>query len=75
MWKTTRARECSRIEHFGVDAKEERSRVAHKQETREAHHRKEKHSKGRESGVAQKGKGTAEWHTVRRTRRHSKRGG
>jgi len=38
-------------------------------------HREEKRSKGRKSGAAQRGKGVAEWRTVRRTGRCSKRGG
>ena len=37
--------------------------------------RLEKHSKGRGSGMAQKGKSTAEQYTTRRVGTHSKRGG
>jgi len=37
--------------------------------------RLEKHSKGEESGAAQRGKSVAKRHTVRRTRKCSKRGG
>jgi len=37
--------------------------------------RLEKHSKGEESGTAQRGKSVAKQHTVRRTRKCSKRGG
>jgi len=37
--------------------------------------RLEKCSKRGESGAAQRGKSAAEWRTVRRTGRHSKRGG
>ena len=33
-----------------------------------------RHSKGRGSSVAQRGKGTAKWYTVKRTRKRSKRG-
>jgi len=35
--------------------------------------RLERCSKGRESSVAQRGKGVAKWRTVRRTRKHSKK--
>jgi len=41
---------------------------------RQCAHREEKCSKGRESGAAQRGKGTAKQRMVRRTRKHSKRG-
>ena len=34
----------------------------------------ERHSKGKEGGMAQRGKGAARQHTARRTGRHSKRG-
>jgi len=37
--------------------------------------RLEKHSKGGESSVAQRGKSAAKQHTVRRTGKHSKREG
>ena len=37
--------------------------------------RLEKRSKGGESSMAQRGKSAAKWRTVRRTRKHSKRGG
>ena len=40
-----------------------------------ASERLEKRSKGGGSGAAQRGKSAAKWHTVRRTRKHSKRGG
>ena len=42
---------------------------------RPASERLKKHSKGGESGVAQRGKSAAKWRTVRRTEKHSKRGG
>jgi len=37
--------------------------------------RLKKHSKGGESGMAQRSKGVAKWHMVRRTEKHNKRGG
>jgi len=37
--------------------------------------RLERHSKGGESGTAQRGKGIVKWRTIRRTGKHSKRKG
>jgi len=37
--------------------------------------RLERHSKGGESGTAQRGKGIVKWCTIRRTGKHSKRKG
>jgi len=48
--------------------------IQRKESGRRRAHREEKHSKGREGSAAQRGKGAAKRHTVRRTGRRSKRG-